>query len=136
MQRFCSLLTQWILIFVYVRLGQTTVQQVQIENRVVYQETGFNVAKRGSLESIPWTLLNFENNMSICLFRKRASSMKICKYLKWICTFSLQLLSLIISGSHGSCIQGDLNISSSVLVSFNVSLLAFFNHWNNHFQIQ
>ena len=53
MQRFCSLLTQWILVFVYVRLGQTTVQQVQIENRVIYQETGFNVAKRGSLESIP-----------------------------------------------------------------------------------
>ena len=53
--------------------------------------------------------------------------MKIPKYLTWLCISSLHLLRLI-SNSRGSCFQGDLTMTSSVLVSFNESLLPP-NHW-------
>ena len=53
--------------------------------------------------------------------------MKIPKYLTLVWNLILQLFSLI-PGSHGSHFQGDLNMISSALVSFNERMLTL-NHW-------
>ena len=60
---------------------------------------------------------SFVQISSICLFQNNTSSISIPKYLIWEYNFNLKIF-IVISGSRGKCFQGDINMMSSVLVSF------------------
>ena len=69
--------------------------------------------------------------MFVCLFQERTSSIKIPKYSTWICSLSLQLLSLI-SSLLATCFNGDPNMISLFLASFIENLVSL-KHWTKCF---